>query len=252
MLLGAFKRALRLAAVRPLELARANLAATACAGLLAAAWALLAALQAGGLARNALRLFSLYAAWTLFNALAWQARRLLEADSAGAEPGLKAGLAGFLRRRLAERSLSFLALAAAAFWIGLALSFYRGAGLKLPLALAGIVALLTACTALCGVGLASRDPGPGMALRCSPAEWKAALFMALAFFPRCLAVLASFFLLCGGGAVLLNFEGMASRLLWAPALLLPVFSAACMAALCVALSDEFLERALGAEKGSGL
>lgn len=234
MLLRAWKRALSLLLRKPADLAKANLAASGAMLLVAALWAAAAAAHLGAGPRAALRAFSAWTAWCCFSFLCFQARRALEAGQAPLGRGLK----DFIRLRLAWASLSFIVAGLAAFWIGLAVSFYRAESVLL-LAVTAVFALVMAAATLCHFGLASKEKAQWRQ------EWQAAWLMAGAFFPHCLACLLGLALLSGAGSLALGFKGLWARLLWLPALFLPLLSASFMAAVCVALVDEFLARSLG-------
>jgi hypothetical protein len=243
MLSRAWGRALALLFRRAAALVLPNLQASLAMGLVALAWAASVALQTGNSGRLALKIFSAWTAWMAFSWLCRSARAALE------EPNFRPGpreLKGWLISRLAERSLSLVAALAGLAWIILALGFYRdAAGDTAPALAALLIIAAMALAALAALALnfalsSRRQPALG-------AEWKASFLMALAFAPQTLGALAGLFLLSGAGVFLTGTERWWGRLLWAPALALPVFGAALAAAFLVALSDEFLARSRGAE-----
>lgn len=241
MLSRAWGRSLALLARRGQPLLMANLEASLGAGLLVAAWVLAVGARLGSAALMGLKAASALAAWALFSWLAFCARRTFE--DAHFRPGL-AEIRRWARLRGAERALSFLAALLAAFWIGLAFSFYRS--------LSGGLWIGTAAFALCLLlGLAAASAlalnfGLSSRLKVEPwAEWKAALLMAFAFAPQCLGALLSLLLASGAAAFISGAEHWWGRLLWAPSLTLPLFGAALLAAFLVALADEFLAASHG-------
>jgi hypothetical protein len=243
MLRRALGRSLALLMRRSDLLILPNLQASLAMGIPAAGFFAAVALKAPEGAFVALKIFAALAVWMGLSWMAYNSRRALE--DAQFRGGL-AELRAWLSRRGRERLASFLLVLALAFWLGLALAFYRAASAEfwlatVALALASLAAYVAATTVLLNLALASRQEALALA------EWKASLFMALAFAPQCLGALALLVLMSGAGVFVAGTQHWWGRLLWAPALGLPIFSAAFGAAFLVALSDEFLARSHGAE-----
>jgi hypothetical protein len=218
-----------------------NLMATLAMGIPGALFLAALALRAAEPIYLGLKLFSFYCVWMLLSWLAYCARRAFE--DAQYRHSL-AEIGKWLQMRGRERSLSFLLLLALSFWMGLALGFYQASAgqfwlASAALAVIGLLAYLMISATVLDLGLASRKEPHGLA------EWKASFLMALAFAPQCLAALGILLLLSGAGAFLAGPQHWWGRLLWVPAFLLPIFSAAFAAAFVVALSDEFLARSHG-------
>jgi len=238
MLRRAWGRSLALLFRRGGALIVPNLQASLGSALIVGAYLLALGLKAPGPVFALLKLAGAYAAWMLFSWLAYAARKAFEKPQF--RPGLPE-MGGWIRLRGRERSASFAAAMLIAFWIGLALGFYRAAAPSALWAALAFGALALALSAFLGAlmldfALASRPEAAAWP------EWKASLLMALAFAPQCLAALAELTLLSGAAAFLCGAGHWWGRLLWAPALALPVFGASLAAAFLVALSDEFLAR----------
>ena len=243
MFFRAWGRTVALLFRRPEALLLPNLTASLALGALILVFAAAAALEAPQAVLSALKLCAALWFWMLLSWLAFSARQSWEGTPGGFGPR---ALAAWLRRRAAERSLSFALLLAGAFWTGLAINFYRAASLSYALAagallVSALVAALLGMAVMLNLALASRpSPEP-------KAEWRASLLMVLAFPAPSMAALASVLFLSGGLAFLAGPAHWWGRLLWVPTLCLPVFGAAFAAAFLVALSDEFLARSHGQE-----
>lgn len=243
MLRRAWSRTLALFFRNAPSLVLPNLQASLALGLMVAAYYAALFFRAPSQVFVLLKSAAALLCWMGFSWLAFAARQAFE------DPQFKPGL-GSLRRHLAlrgrERALSFLAAAAAAFWAGFALSFYRAAAqgtwIAAAVLAAGVLAAFIGLSALAlNFGLSSRIQAQAVP------EWKASFLMAAAFAPQCLGALAALAFLSGGTAMLAGNGSFLARLLWAPALAAPVFSAALAAAFLVALSDEFLAKSHGIE-----
>jgi hypothetical protein len=220
-----------------------NLQASLGMGFSVAAFLAAVALKAPMWVFVALKGFAACSAWMSCSWLSYNARMAFE------DPHHHAGLAQmgtWFAARGKERLLSFLGLVLGAFWIGLALGFYGAASASwwvatLGLVIVALAAYVLASTVMMNLALASRGEAHPLA------EWKGALLMALAFAPQCLGAMLVLLLLSGAGAFLAGPAHWWGRLMWVPALALPVFGAGLAAAFWVSLSDEFLARSHGVD-----
>jgi hypothetical protein len=246
MVLRAWFRALGLLMDAPGDVLKPNLifSLLVLAGL--PVWLLAVALQAPQALLALLKVLSALWVWMAFSWLCFAQREGLESRAAAA--GLKGMLVQWWKARAAERALSFLALALLWAWLWLAQAFYGDAAG--PGSQSGALAAVgKASVAVLGLLLVLvQMPHFGVSARKKmnwKGEWKAAWLMGLGFIHHCVLALLSVLLMSGALAFVVGMGRLAGRLLWVPALFLPLFGAALIAAFLVCLSDEFLARSLG-------
>lgn len=244
MVLRAWRRALGLLMDAPGAVLKPNLVFSLILAAGLPLWVLAIALHASSGLLLLVKVLSAWWVWMAFSWLCFAEREGLESRA----PGLKAVFELWWKFRAIERALSFWVVAILLTWIVLAHGFYQtmktqdGAAAWMAMG-ANIVALL-----LGALLVLVQLPHFGISARKKlnwKGEWKAAWLMGLAFIPHCVFALITVILLSGFGALGLGMEHFLGRVLWVPALFLPVFGAGLIAAFLVCLSDELLARSLG-------
>lgn len=244
MVLRAWRRALGLLMDAPGDMLRPNLFFTLLLLAVLPVWLLAVALRAPWGLLALLKVLSALWIWMAFSWLCFAEREGLESRTAS----VKALLVQWWRARAVERALSFLVVGFSLSWIWLAHNFY--ARLADQSSHAAILAICgNVVVALLGLQLILVQlPHFGISARKKmnwKGEWKAAWLMGLAFIPQCALALMTVILMSGAMAYVVGMHHILGRLLWVPALLLPLFGAGLIAAFFVCLSDEFLARSLG-------
>jgi len=248
MLQRVFRRALLTAWSQPRSFLLPNFICDLALAALALLWTLAVGFWGGSahwpLMRQAFIVITLLCIWVTAAALSFAMARRMSGKPAG-----WAATWVWIKLRWRERVLAFFATAVALAWCALGFGFYQSLAGSRPwlslggMVLSGALGLLALLASLVNLALAARQDEP----RAWP-EWKAALLLALAYFPYYLLGLAALLLASGAGAFWVGFGSFWARLLWAPALLLPLGGLALLASFWVALNDEFLAKAIGQDE----
>ncbi len=245
MLQRVFRRALLSAWTQPRSFLLPNLVCDLALMIAALIWVLAVGFWGGSdhwsLTRLVMIVLTLAWIWLALSSLAFAMARRMSGRTAGWQ-----ALRSWLKLRWRERLLAFLLTALALVWCVLGFVFYQNMAASSPwlslagMVFSGILGLLTMMGSLVNLALAARHEE----IR-PKAEWKVAFLLALAFFPFYLLGIVALLLASGAGAFWFGFGSFWARLLWAPALFLPVGGLALLLSFWVALNDEFLAKALG-------
>jgi hypothetical protein len=181
--------------------------------------------------------------WTVFGLLCALCARMENGGGGDAPKPWRAAF-DWLKSAWRERLAAFAVGAGAAFWLVLALDFYRARQLPAWLAwglfgLLGASGLWLALALLLSVGVAAEGGRGWRAL------WKASALLPLAYAPSALAAVCIFFVALGFPAASMDLGRWSARLWLAPLLMCPFFTVAFLAAYLAFLVRAMLEKAQG-------